>query len=251
MNLKRYLLVRMITLGLLCWVVISAYVVWRTAGEVGQALSNDASRLHEMVEYSMYKRQINPEIEGSPVLVGSQYGLLLAPYCIRYEGWNGQVREEGCESQTGHPVEARLMKLLGVQVQSEPRPVGLWGQPFGELHITADPQLVLAKAVLNAADQLGLKQADLAAVLGVHRTAVSRLKQNPTLDPQSKQGELALLLIRVARALYSLAGGDPDWIKHFMHSPNKVTGGIPAQQVQSIQGLMQVLQFVDAMRGKL
>ena len=38
------------------------------------------------------------------------------------------------------------------------------------------PQLVLAKAVLNAADQLGLKQAELAAVLGVHRTAVSRLK---------------------------------------------------------------------------
>lgn len=113
------------------------------------------------------------------------------------------------------------------------------------------PQLVLAKAVLTAAEQLGLKQAELAAVLGVHRTAVSRLKQNPSLDPGSKQGELALLLIRVARALYSLAGGDPDWMKHFMHSPNKATGGIPAQQVQSIQGLMQVLQFVDAMRGKL
>jgi transcriptional regulator with XRE-family HTH domain len=113
------------------------------------------------------------------------------------------------------------------------------------------PQLVLAKAVLNAAEQLGLKQAELAAVLGVHRTAVSRLKQNPALDPASKQGELALLLIRIARALYSLAGGDPDWIKHFMHNPNKFTGGIPAQQVQSIQGLMQVLQFVDAMRGKL
>ena len=113
------------------------------------------------------------------------------------------------------------------------------------------PQLVLAKAVLNAAEQLGLKRAELAAVLGVHRTAVSRLKQNLALDPASKQGELALLLIRIARALYSLAGGDPDWIKHFMHNPNKVTGGIPAQQVQSIQGLMQVLQFVDAMRGKL
>ncbi|MDP3188076.1 sensor histidine kinase [Limnobacter sp.] len=145
MNLKRYLLVRMITLGLLCWVLISAYVVLRTANEVDDALTSDATRLHEMVEYSMYKRQINPEIEGSPVLVGNQYGLQLAPYCIRYEGWNGQVREEGCEKQTGHPVEAQLMKLLGVQIQSEPRPVGLWGQPFGELHITADPQLVLAK----------------------------------------------------------------------------------------------------------
>lgn len=114
-----------------------------------------------------------------------------------------------------------------------------------------DPASVLAKAVLNAADQLGLKQAELAAVLGIHRTAVSRLKQNPALDPKSKQGELALLLIRIARALFALTGGDKDWIKHFMHSPNKVTGGIPAKQMESIQGLIQVLQFVDAIRGKV
>lgn len=114
-----------------------------------------------------------------------------------------------------------------------------------------DPGSVLAKAVLNAADQLGLKQAELAAVLGIHRTAVSRLKQNPALDPKSKQGELALLLIRIARALFALTGGDKDWIKHFMHSPNEVTGGVPARQIESIQGLIQVLQFVDALRGKI
>ena len=114
-----------------------------------------------------------------------------------------------------------------------------------------DPASVLAKAVLNAADQLGLKQAELAAVLGIHRTAVSRLKQNPALDPKSKQGELALLVIRIARALFALTGGDKDWIKHFMHNPNKVTGGIPAKQMETIQGLIQVVQFVDAIRGKV
>ncbi len=118
-------------------------------------------------------------------------------------------------------------------------------------HTNPDPAAVLAKAVLNAAEQLGLKQADLAAVLGIHRTAVSRLKQNPALDPKSKQGELALLLIRIARALFALTGGDKDWIKHFMHNPNQVTGGVPAQQIESIQGLMQVLNFVDALRGKI
>jgi hypothetical protein len=117
--------------------------------------------------------------------------------------------------------------------------------------INPDPAAVLAKAVLNAAEQLGLKQAELAAVLGIHRTAVSRLKQNPTLEPKSKQGELALLLIRIARALFALTGGDKDWIKHFMHSPNQVTGGVPAQQIETIQGLIQVLQFVDAIRGKI
>ena len=113
------------------------------------------------------------------------------------------------------------------------------------------PSAVLAKAVLNAAEQLGLKQADVAAVLGIHRTAVSRLKQNPVLDPESKQGELALLLVRLARALFALTGGDKEWIQHFMSSPNKITGGVPAQQIARIEGLIRVLQFVDAIRGKV
>ena len=113
------------------------------------------------------------------------------------------------------------------------------------------PETVLAKAVLNASAELGLNQADLAAVLGVHRTAISRLKRNPSLDPGSKQGELALMLIRVARALFALTGGDEAWMRHFMRTPNKVTGGVPAEQVKSVEGLVSVLQFVDAIRGKL
>ncbi|MDZ7925332.1 MAG: helix-turn-helix transcriptional regulator [Marinagarivorans sp.] len=114
-----------------------------------------------------------------------------------------------------------------------------------------DLEAVLAKATLNAAEQLGLKQSELAAVLGLHRTAISRLKQNPTLDPASKQGELALLLIRIARALHALTGGDKEWMQHFMSTHNKVTGGVPTEQIASIQGLMTVLQFVDAVRSKV
>lgn len=114
-----------------------------------------------------------------------------------------------------------------------------------------DPTAVLAKALLNAAEQLGLKQSELGAILGLDRTGISRLKQNPSLDPNSKRGELALLVIRIARALFALTGGDKEWIKHFMHNPNKVTGGIPAKQMETIQGLMQVVQFVDAIRGKV
>ncbi|AHG62470.1 MbcA/ParS/Xre antitoxin family protein [Advenella mimigardefordensis] len=112
-------------------------------------------------------------------------------------------------------------------------------------------EAVLAKAVLRAAEQLGLKQAELAAVLGLHRTAISRLKSTPSLDPDSKQGELALLLLRLARALFALTGGDQEWIRHFMRTPNNITGGIPAAQIETIQGMTTVLQFVDAIRGKV
>jgi len=113
------------------------------------------------------------------------------------------------------------------------------------------PDAVLAKAVLRAADQLGLRQSGLADVLGMHRTAISRMKTAQSLDPASKQGELALLLVRLARALYALTGGDEVWIRHFMRAPNRITGGIPAEQIVSIQGLVTVLRVVDAMRGKI
>lgn len=118
-------------------------------------------------------------------------------------------------------------------------------------HQQPEADAVLAKAVLRAAEQLGLRQAELAAVLGIHRTAVSRLKQNPALDPHSKAGELALLLIRVARALFALTGGDEEWMRHFLRTPNRLTGAVPAEQLQSIQGLVTMLQTVDALRGKI
>jgi hypothetical protein len=110
-----------------------------------------------------------------------------------------------------------------------------------------DPAAVLAKAVLNASTQLGLKQADLAAMLGMHRSSVSRLTE---LDPASKQGEMALLLVRIACALFALTGGDKDWIAHFMSTPNKTTDGTPAEQITSTEGLHTVLKCVEAIRSK-
>ncbi|MBL1321339.1 MAG: DUF2384 domain-containing protein [Methylophaga sp.] len=112
-------------------------------------------------------------------------------------------------------------------------------------------EVVLANAVVHASEQLGLKQAEVAQAIGMHRTAFSRLKSKPFLDPQSKEGQLALIIIRIARALFALTGGDEAWIKRFMRSQNKMTGGIPVQQIASIEGLMSVLRFVDAIRGKV
>ena len=44
--------------------------------------------------------------------------------------------------------------------------------------------------------------------------------------------------MRIARALFALTGGDKVWIKRFMHTRNKITGGVPAKQIASIEGLM-------------
>ena len=120
-----------------------------------------------------------------------------------------------------------------------------------QLQDAPDPSAVLAKALINSAAQLGLKQDQLGAVLGVHRTIISRLKANPSINPNSKQGELAMMLIRITRSLSALTGGDKEWMQHFMHTPNKETGGIPAEQIATITGLVTVLQFTDAIRAKV
>ena len=116
---------------------------------------------------------------------------------------------------------------------------------------SVDQKVVLSKALLNAANQLGLKPIQLASVIGVHPTAISQLKINPYLDPTTKQGELALLLIQVYRGLYALSGSDTVWIQYFMNSYNQATKGIPIEQIQTISGLIMVLNCVDALISKV
>ena len=122
-------------------------------------------------------------------------------------------------------------------------------QPLKQL--SPDPSQVLCKALFRAADLLSLRQEEIGRVIGLNRTSVSRLSKKGELDPKSKQGELALVLIRVARALSALAGGDAQFIQKFMRSPNSLTGAIPAEQVQTVSGLWDVLRVVDALRGKI
>lgn len=106
---------------------------------------------------------------------------------------------------------------------------------------------VLAEALLNAGKALGLTQSDLGVVIGKDRSAISRGR----IEPDAKSGELALLLIRCYRALYVLVGGDPAAMRHWMHTENLHTGGLPATQIKTVQGLTRVLEYLDAMRGKL
>jgi hypothetical protein len=105
---------------------------------------------------------------------------------------------------------------------------------------------VLSKALLNAGKALGMSQAEIGKAVGKDRTSLGR-----GIDPETKAGELARLLIRCYRGLYVLVGGKPEDVKHWMRTRNRHTGGIPKEQVQSVQGLNHVLEYLDAMRGKV
>lgn len=111
---------------------------------------------------------------------------------------------------------------------------------------TADPKAVLLKALLNAGKHLGLSKAEIGRIIGKDRTSLNR-----GIDPASKSGELALLLIRVYRSLHVLVGGQADDIKHWIKTENLHTQGVPCEQLQTIQGLTLVLEYLDAIRGKV
>ena len=115
-----------------------------------------------------------------------------------------------------------------------------------QLKTQADERQVLAKAVVKAGKAMGLSKEAVANVIGRDRTSIAR-----GIDPQSKSGELALLLIRCYRSLFVLMGGKDKDLSHWMHTPNRHTQGIPAEQIMSITGLAQVVEYLDAMRGKI
>lgn len=112
-----------------------------------------------------------------------------------------------------------------------------------------DADAVLAKALLSTREQLGLTQQELADIVGVHRTAIIRWADSG-LRPQSKTGELALLLIRAYRALFALFGGNLQDMQHFLRTENRHLAGVPLVLMGQVQGLVRVVEYLDAIRGK-
>lgn len=110
-----------------------------------------------------------------------------------------------------------------------------------------DPKDVLTKAVSNAAKELGLSRDDLAAVIGRDRSSLSR----NGIDPQSKAGELGLLVVRIYRALFVLVGDDQGAMKHWMNTENRYFNSAPRERIKKVDGLVRVVEYLDAMRGKV
>jgi transcriptional regulator with XRE-family HTH domain len=113
------------------------------------------------------------------------------------------------------------------------------------------PAPVLAKAALAAAERLGLRSRQLAEIIGTSEASVSRLRSGRGLDPATKEGELALLFLRLYRSLDTLVGGDDVKARDWLHAANDHLGGVPADRIRTVEGLVDVVQYLDAMRGRL
>lgn len=109
---------------------------------------------------------------------------------------------------------------------------------------------VLTKAVRNAATRLGLSNKRLAKLLGTSEASISRLGRERAISPESKEGELAVLFLRMFRSLDSLVGGNEAQARAWMETFNRHLGAVPARRIEDVEGLVDVVRYLDAMRGK-
>jgi transcriptional regulator with XRE-family HTH domain len=118
---------------------------------------------------------------------------------------------------------------------------------------TPDEATVVSKALLRAAELLGLSSTELAGIIGTSESTLSRVrnrKRGP-IPLGSKEGELALLFLRVFRSLDALVGGNTAHAKAWLRAENRHVGGVPLRRMKKIEGLVDVAEYLDAMRGTI
>ncbi|MBI1648985.1 antitoxin Xre-like helix-turn-helix domain-containing protein [Hyphomicrobium sulfonivorans] len=109
---------------------------------------------------------------------------------------------------------------------------------------------VVTKAVVRAADQLGLSARTVAGVIGVSEATVSRMKRGKfALEPQSKAFELGVLFVRLFRSLDAIVGGDNAVAAKWIANPNLALDARPVEKMQTVSGLFDVIAYLDARRA--
>ena len=111
---------------------------------------------------------------------------------------------------------------------------------------------VLTRATMRAAQRLGLKNRVLAAVIGLSEPTISRMSKSEfTLARDSKPFELSAMFVRLFRALDAIVGGDEAVAKAWLLNANTALGDAPINLIQSVSGLVNVVQYLDSRRARI
>jgi uncharacterized protein (DUF2384 family) len=111
---------------------------------------------------------------------------------------------------------------------------------------------VITQATVNAADLLNIKGADLANILGLSAASVSRMRQGEyRLDPARKEWQIAVLFVRLFRSLDSIVAGREKDAIAWLNSENTALQARPMDMLKDVAGLVHVLDYLDAVRGRI
>jgi uncharacterized protein (DUF2384 family) len=109
---------------------------------------------------------------------------------------------------------------------------------------------IVAKAVLRAAERLGMTAKTLSRVIGVSEATLSRLKAGTAqLERDGKPFELSVLFVRLFRSLDAIVGGDERAARAWLVNRNLVFEDSPINLIVSVAGLLDVIAYLDARRA--
>ena len=114
----------------------------------------------------------------------------------------------------------------------------------------AEEAAVVTKAVLRAAGRLELPNRALAGIIGLSEATISRMGSGTyVLTPGDKPFELAVLFLRLFRALDAIVGGDVEVARAWLRNDNTALGATPINVIASVSGLVNVVGYLDARRA--
>src|SRR5271156_5802078 len=115
-----------------------------------------------------------------------------------------------------------------------------------------EPGRILTGAVLRASALLAITQSNLAQILGLSPSTVSRMANGTyALDDQKKEWELGALFVRLFRSLDAVIGSNDSAARAWLNGQNSGFIGRPIELIRSTEGLVRVVQYLDAARGRI
>jgi hypothetical protein len=113
-------------------------------------------------------------------------------------------------------------------------------------------EAIVSKAVIKAARKLDMSNVELSDIIGISEPQLSRIANSSAsnlLKKDSKEYELSLLFIRMFRSLDALVGGDDASAIKWMRGRNLAFNQKPIERVKTIEGLIDVLSYLDSRRA--
>jgi transcriptional regulator with XRE-family HTH domain len=115
-----------------------------------------------------------------------------------------------------------------------------------------EPGRILTGAVLRASALLEITQSNLAQILGLSPSTVSRMVHGTyTLDEEKKEWELGALFVRLFRSLDALIGSNDSAARAWLNGRVSALTARPIDLIRSTEGLVRVVQYLDAARGRI
>jgi hypothetical protein len=133
-----------------------------------------------------------------------------------------------------------------------------------------DEGAILAAAVSRAAEHLGIPNRRLAAVVGISEASLSRMARGGFAPRRGdKEFELCALFLRLFRSLDAFVAGDREAARTWLRAPNvglaalppedyrlpreelARRGKVPLDEIATIPGLLDVIDYLDSRRGSV